>query len=170
MTHMNRILTFTLLTSVLLLAGFGCAPKTAPPPADDPAARLQAEIAAAEKLDLSSGGLLTVPAYVFGQFRLEELDLSHNQLTGALPAEIRHLTRLRKLDVSDNAMTGVPAEIGQLAELRSLDLSNNQLTGLPNELAKLTNLEVLDLSGNMNISEADLKVITDALPDLQVVR
>ncbi len=161
-----------MILAVLLLTGFGCAPKSAPPVADDSAAKakLAAEIAAAEKLDLSNSGLATVPSYVFGQFRLQELNLSHNRLTGALPAEIRHLTKLRVLDASYNSMTGVPAEIGQLAELRTLNLSNNQLTGLPRELANLKNLESLDLSGNALLSEADLKVITDALPGLQVVR
>lgn len=166
---MKKIIILPFLTTALMLTGFGCAPRAAAPAVDDAAVKLQAEIAAAEKLDLSNGELFKVPAYVFGQFRLEELDLSHNRLTGSLPAEIRLLARLRRLDVSDNVMTGVPAEIGQLSELRSLDLSNNRLTGLPRELAYLKNLEMLDLSGN-DVSESDLKIITDALPNLKVVR
>lgn len=62
---------------------------------------------------------------------LEVLNISDNNLRGALPAEIRNLRNLKVLNASNNQMTGVPAEIGQLAELEVLDLSNNQLTGLP---------------------------------------
>jgi Leucine-rich repeat (LRR) protein len=171
MKYMTTSFKIRIILVTLLLAGFGCGPRAAAPPAaDQAAAKLKAELSAVEKLDLSNGGLISVPSYVFGQFRLQELNLSHNKLTGALPAEVRHLTKLRQLDASDNAMTGVPAEIGQLSELRVLNLSNNRLTGLPHELANLKNLEELDLSGNAGISEADLKVITDALPNAKIVR
>jgi len=154
-----------LALSALLLSGAGCwrAADKAPDQAEQAATRLQADLAAAEKLDLSNSDLTKVPAYVFGQFRLTELNLSHNRLIGALPAEIRQLTKLQVLDVSGNLMTGVPAEIGQLSELRRLDLSNNRLTGLPQELGDLKNLEELDLSGN-SVSENDLAIISSLLP------
>ena len=117
----------------------------------------------ATKLDLSAQGLQKLPEYVVSQTNLEELDISSNNISGALPAEIRHLQNLKILNASNNQMTGVPAEVGQLRNLEVLDLSNNQLTGLPYELGNLKNLKVLDLSGN-NYAEQDLETIKEALP------
>lgn len=114
-------------------------------------------------LDLSNQNVEKIPEYVFGLKNLEELNVSNNQLTGAIQAEIRHLVNLKVLNASNNQMTGVPAEIGQLRNLEVLNLSNNQLTGLPYELGNLKNLKTLDISGN-NYSEADLAIIKEALP------
>ncbi len=112
---------------------------------------------------LSNKGLEKLPAEVLANTSIEELDISFNNLTGALPAEIRHLKNLRVLIAGNNKMTGVPAEMGQLSSLEFLDLSNNDLTGLPNELGNLKNLKTLNLSGN-NYSEQDLEVIKRGLP------
>lgn len=115
------------------------------------------------KLDLSHKQLKSVPEDVFKQTKLAELDISDNQLTGAIRSQIGQLANLRVLDASNNQMTGVPAEIGQLANLEILNLSNNQLTGLPYELGNLKKLKILNLSGNA-YSEADLEVIKKGLP------
>lgn len=114
-------------------------------------------------LDLSGQGLTKVSGDVFNRTELVSLNLSHNNLTGALPAEVRHLKSLQRLDLSYNAFTGVPAEVGQLSDLRYLNLSHNQLTGLPYELGNLSKLEVLDLTGN-TYSKADLAKIKESLP------
>ena len=119
-------------------------------------------------LDLSNQGLDKMPGYVLDMKNLTELDLSGNALTGALPAEIRHLTNLEKLDVSNNQMTGIPAEVGQLKKLQELDYSNNQITGLPLEIGNLKNLKILNLSGN-DYAEIDLEKIKGSLPGLKVV-
>lgn len=119
-------------------------------------------------LNLSNKNLDNVPSYVFGMASLEELNLSHNALTGALPGEIRQLKNLKVLKVNDNLMTGVPAEVGQLIKLEELDFSNNQLTGLPNELGNLKNLKTFNLSGN-NYSAQDLKYIQDKLPSTKFI-
>lgn len=114
-------------------------------------------------LDLSNQNLQKVPDSVFGKTNLEELNVSNNQLTGALQSEIRKLQNLRVLNASNNRMTGVPAEIGQLQNLEVLDLSNNSLTGLPNELGNLKNLKTFNISGN-NYSDTDLNGIIEKLP------
>lgn len=122
----------------------------------------------AVSLDLSTQNLKSVPSYVFNERGLKELDVSYNQLTGALPSQINQLKNLRKLDASHNKMTGVPAEVGQLDNLEELDLSYNQLTGLPQELGNLKNLKILNISGN-NYSRQDLKYIEDRLPKTTVI-
>lgn len=140
-------------SAALLLFGAGCLP--AP------------DYVSAVRLDLSGRGLTSVPAEIFNEVGLEELDVSDNRLTGALPAEIRRLRNLRVLDASGNRMTGVPAEIGQLDALRVLDLSDNKLTGLPLELGNLRNLERLDLRGNA-VSAQDLDAIRARLPNADI--
>lgn len=117
-----------------------------------------------KKLDLSNQNLEKLPEYVLSKTNLEELDISNNKLSGALPAEIRHLQNLKVLNASNNNMTGVPAEVGQLRNLEVLDLSNNQLTGLPYELGNLGNLKILNLSGN-DYAQQDLEVIKEGLPE-----
>lgn len=119
--------------------------------------------ATGNSLDLSGQNLKSVPKYVFDMKNLESLNLSNNQLTGALPGEIRFLQNLKILDASNNQMTGVPAEVGQLTKLEVLNLANNQLTGLPYELGNLKNLKTLNLSGN-SYSEYDLSIIRPNLP------
>lgn len=92
-----------------------------------------------------------------------KVDVSNRGLTGSLKAEIRQLTNVQELDMSNNQLTGLPAEIGQLSQLRVLNLAHNPFTGLPYELGNLQNLEVLDLRGT-NYAKADLEVIQAQLP------
>jgi hypothetical protein len=119
-------------------------------------------------VNLSGRNLRAVAQDIFAIQGVTTLDLSNNVLTGSLPAEVRLLSNLRVLDLSDNQFTGVPAEIGQLAELRVLDLSNNPITGLPYEIGNLSKLEKLDLSGT-KYSRQDLQVIKEKLPPSMVI-
>lgn len=121
------------------------------------------EVEPTRSLDLSNRGLTQVPMSTFDRTEVEVLDLSGNNLSGALQAEIRHLKNLRVLNLSDNNFTGVPAEVGQLSELEILNLSNNPITGLPYEIGNLKNLKLLDLRGT-NYAEADLRIIRQTLP------
>lgn len=92
-----------------------------------------------------------------------KLDLAGRGLNDSLKAEVRQLSALRELDISNNKFTGVPAEVGQLSELRVLNLSNNPITGLPYEIGNLKKLEILDLRGT-NYAKADLEMIKKDLP------
>jgi hypothetical protein len=96
------------------------------------------------------------------------LDLSGQNLSGSLKAEIRMVSTLEYIDLSDNNFTGLPAEVGQLPSLETLNLSDNQFTGLPHELGNLSKLKYLNLSGN-DISEFDLKIIRDRLPNATII-
>ncbi len=143
---------------------------TAPVPVTD-TSRIDTESvpkAKGKTIDLSDKGLVQTPAYVFDETATEILDLSNNQLTGSLQAEIRQLQNLKQLDLSNNLFTGVPAEIGQLKNLEVLDLSNNRLTGLPLELGNLSNLKVLNLKGN-EYAKMDLALIKETLPKGAVI-
>lgn len=127
-----------------------------------PSIKTNINLSTQTELDLSGQGLKEIPKYVFEQKTLEKLILSNNNLTGAVPGEIRFLSKLTYLDLSNNQMTGVPAEIGQLSNLITLNLSNNKLIGLPMELGNLKKLQLFDISGN-NYSQNDLTTIVGKL-------
>ena len=113
-------------------------------------------------INLSGMNLSKVPEYVFDTKSVVTLDVSNNNLDGALQAEVRQLQNLQVLDLSNNNFTGLPAEIGQLQKLEILNLSNNPITGLPLELGNLKNLKVLDLRGTQ-YSAYDLERIRNSL-------
>ncbi|KAK2968824.1 hypothetical protein RJ640_028217 [Escallonia rubra] len=115
-----------------------------------------------------------IPDRLIGyQGRLSVIDLSNNQLSGALsidksgkceflnylklsnnflvddiPVEIGRCSNLRTLLLDGNIFEGqIPAEIGRISELEILDVSRNSLTGsLPNSLAHCRKLSVLVLT------------------------
>ena len=82
--------------------------------------------------------------------QVTRLDLSGNDLTGSIPAELGKLASLQRLDLYSNGLTGpIPAELGKLASLQWLNLSSNNLTGsIPAELGKLASLRFLYLYKN----------------------
>lgn len=134
-----------------------------------PVKNTTANVNTSTRIDLSNRGLTKLTMNFSENSSVQELNVSYNKLTGALPAEIRFLTKLKVLDASHNQFTGVPAEIGQLQDLGTLDYSYNQLTGLPYELANLKKLKVLNLAGNA-YSELDLGIIRKGLPaDVQII-
>ncbi|NCN11847.1 hypothetical protein GW937_00825 [Candidatus Kaiserbacteria bacterium] len=114
------------------------------------------------------GGSVEVYPGVSVAKNIQFLDLSGRGLDGSLKAEVRYLTELRELNISNNNFTGLPAEIGQLSQLQKIDLSDNPFTGLPHELGNLKNLAVIDLSGTQ-YAEQDLMVIRQTLPTSTIV-
>ena len=103
-------------------------------------------------LDLSDNNLAgALPASLWELNKLTSLDLGDNAgLTGMIPATIGELTGLTSLDLGGGALTGeIPASIGSLTALTNLDLGRNALSGeIPTELGALTALTVLGLNNN----------------------
>ncbi|KAM3741987.1 hypothetical protein ACB098_07G038200 [Castanea mollissima] len=82
-------------------------------------------------------------------YLVHSLDLSGNNLSGEIPANITSLLKLGIMNLSMNHLTGkIPESTGNLRSLESLDLSRNQLFGpIPQSLSSLT-LSYLNLSFN----------------------
>lgn len=53
----------------------------------------------------------------------------------SLPAAIGQLASLHVLRLNHNKLTSLPQELGQLSELEVLSVNHNQLTTLPGEVA-----------------------------------
>jgi Leucine-rich repeat (LRR) protein len=96
---------------------------------------------------------------------VEALDLSEQGLRGRIePNMVSKLTRLSKLDLSNNRLSGqLPRDIGDLTALNYLNLSSNSIAGsIPSELAKLTALQALDLHANLLRGEIDPSLLAMA--------
>jgi Leucine-rich repeat (LRR) protein len=103
------------------------------------------------KIDLSGNQLTgSIPAELGDISNLVYLFLSNNQLTGSIPAELGNLSNLQTLSLGSNQLTGsIPAELASLSNLQQLELSRNQLTGsIPAELGNLSNLHNVELGQN----------------------
>lgn len=98
-----------------------------------------------------------------GTVGVTELNLSWNQLSGPMPAEIGDLADLHTLILQGNTLSGpIPAEIADLTQLEFLALSGNPLGGqLPVELWTLAKLQLLvienaGLAGGLSPAIGDL--------------
>ena len=58
------------------------------------------------------------------------------------------MSHLKRLDLSNNHLSGLPDSIGKLNNLNYLNLAKNDLKSLPNTIKKLNSLERFDISGN----------------------
>ena len=102
-------------------------------------------------LSLPERGLIGLfPIRVTELTELRELDLSVNELAGAIPPELGRLTSLRVLNLNYKLayLEGpIPPELVNLTNLQELALSGLFFGPIPPKLGRLTNLETLILSG-----------------------
>lgn len=110
------------------------------------------------RIDLAAKGLTSLPAEIGEYTNAIELILDNNSLTGALPAEIRKMSKLQILSARNNQLTGIPAEIGQLRNLKVIDFANNKISTYPNELLQLQQQLTLILTGNPITTEQVAKI------------
>jgi len=102
------------------------------------------------ELDLSENNLSgSIPAEVGSLINLQYINLSYNELSGALPESMGNLINLTTLSLSNNALSGeVPLELENLISLENLYLHNNQFSGeLPdifNDMESLMHLSIYD--------------------------
>ncbi|GAQ79493.1 Protein kinase superfamily protein [Klebsormidium nitens] len=89
-----------------------------------------------------------LPAYQGNLSALRRLVVTQYAITHIQP-EIVALTSLEELDLSFNRISCIPSEIGSLVGLKVLRLSSNRIASpLPAELERLVSLEILILSHN----------------------
>ncbi|KAM5577285.1 hypothetical protein ABKV19_007900 [Rosa sericea] len=106
---------------------------------------------------------------------ITSLDLSLNQLSGSLPANIGlALPKLEEFLIAGNQLSGViPKSISNASELRILSLGGNSFSGfIPSTLCLLTNLEWLSLfSNNLTLDTSTPEVnILSCLANLRNLR
>lgn len=78
-----------------------------------------------------------------------ELNLSANNLAGALPAGLSGLPSLQYLRLRGNQLIGTTAVLGTLTQLRYVDLGGNQFAGSLPPLSSLPALQVFAAPGNL---------------------
>ena len=91
------------------------------------------------------------PASVLQMTKLARLHLDRNRLTGGLPLlGWRNLSDLKELVLDQNQLSGpIPPRFGELASLEKLYVYENNLSGpIPPELGDLTDLIVLSIEEN----------------------
>ena len=108
-------------------------------------------LTALEELNLSGNELSgAIPSTIGDLLGLIDLWLWGNQLSGSIPSTIGNLSSLVRLDLGGNQISGpIPLAIAELTTLEWLYLWSNQLSGsIPPEIGQLTTLERLHLGGN----------------------
>ncbi|TYG78047.1 hypothetical protein ES288_D02G026000v1 [Gossypium darwinii] len=116
------------------------------------------------QLLLESCNISAFPEFLKSQENLEELDLSNNKISGAIPNWVwkkslrylflanNHLSSLDQLlpnQSSTSSQTSLTRPICNLSQLRNFNASHNNLSGtIPNCLGKMNDLYLLDLQGN----------------------
>jgi hypothetical protein len=82
--------------------------------------------------------------------RLEDLDLSNNQLKGIILATISNIPLWNQLSLGHNNLSGeIPDALGNLSLVLRIDLSVNNLTGaIPDSVGRLLLLQELNVSLN----------------------
>ncbi len=97
----------------------------------------------------------TLPADIGNLDQLTYLKLNFNNIGGAIPSSLYSLTKLEILLILDSPITGTISEnIGNLTKLKFLYFYNNQLTGtVPLNISKLTALTSILLAQNQFIGD-----------------
>lgn len=113
-----------------------------------------ARCAVLNHLNLSNNRFSGNPRFsggIWSLTRLRMLDLSNNALSGSVPVGIAVLHNLKQLFLNGNQFSGsLPADIGLCPHLNTLDFSSNLFAErIPESFQRLTALSYLNLSNNL---------------------
>ncbi|CAB9501351.1 Leucine Rich Repeat [Seminavis robusta] len=103
-----------------------------------------------EKIFLGVNNITSLPSEIaFLSNSLRVLNMMHCSVGSALPSELGGLTKLKKLDLSENYFAGqIPSELG-LLQLENLYLNHNFLAGpLPTELFNIVTAKGFNVAAN----------------------
>lgn len=102
------------------------------------------------------------------QAKLVTLDLSKNQLSGAINPLLAELPSLTSLNLASNTFSGsIPPQFGECQSLVALDLSNNALSGPIPTMDFMEALASLRLGGNDLTGAVPDQFLDDLAPLLQ---
>ena len=101
------------------------------------------------KSEMEAGNPTKVDPLPILPVSLKLLICDRNSL-GTVPRSIvsNVLTKLEKLDLSDNLLAAIPEDISNLKALNELNLNNNIIVSLPESIGQLSKLKSLSLKGN----------------------
>ncbi len=87
---------------------------------------------------------------VISGMRIVELDVSENNLTGTVPAQLGNLDSLTLLMMYRNNLSGdLPSELANLKKIKTFTLSSNNFSGsFPSVLTQMPSLEYLSIGDN----------------------
>ena len=97
------------------------------------------------------------------------LDLSSNQLEGAIPAELGQLTTLQALLLSSNRLSGtIPSELRNLSGLPKLDLTYNMLRATDPTLVAFLHTKAPGWDASQTVPPAAIKAAVESSGDVKV--
>eukprot|EP01087_Luapelamoeba_hula_P016336 TRINITY_DN5019_c0_g2_i5.p1 TRINITY_DN5019_c0_g2~~TRINITY_DN5019_c0_g2_i5.p1 ORF type:complete len:1446 (+),score=297.74 TRINITY_DN5019_c0_g2_i5:157-4494(+) len=107
-------------------------------------------LSALTTLNASHNSINALSEDIGGLVSVTELNLAYNQLDCAIPSSIKNLSRLEKLELTNNLLSEASflSSLSTLPALAFLDISHNKLPSLPPEISQLSALETLDCSTN----------------------
>lgn len=111
-----------------------------------------------------------IPAEIGKLTKLRFLNFARAGFQGELPASIGDLSSVTRLDLSENRLSGsIPASIGQLRNVEWLALCNNQFTGtIPDEICNAAALQFCSVSDNQLTGSVPAEI--GNLPELRDLR
>eukprot|EP00095_Tigriopus_kingsejongensis_P010429 maker-scaffold294_size218657-snap-gene-0.18 protein:Tk10429 transcript:maker-scaffold294_size218657-snap-gene-0.18-mRNA-1 annotation:"leucine-rich repeat-containing protein 40 isoform x2" len=115
-------------------------------------------------LDLSNCQLMQVPDAVFYMMRntpLIECNLSSNVISKIPPKLPTKFAFVKRLNLSNNRMSTLPDEMRELSQLEMVDISNNSFISLPQCLFAAPRVSDINAKKNF-ITDVDVEIVTSA--------
>lgn len=81
--------------------------------------------------------------------RITRIQIGHQNLQGTLPSNLQNLTKLERLELQWNSISGPLPSLNGLASLEVVMLSNNQFTSVPSDFfTGLSSLQSIEIDNN----------------------